>query len=69
MGSHLQGTNTLERAFIASLLGKRDEAVSLLQQSFAEGQGFFIRWRLHWFSDTRPLVGYPPFDRLLEPQG
>jgi hypothetical protein len=69
MGNRLGGSNTLERAFIASVAGKRDDAVALLRDSFAEGQGFFIRWRLHWLTDTRPLVGYPPFDRLLVPEG
>jgi hypothetical protein len=69
MGNRLGGSNTLERAFIAANLGRREEAVALLRDAFAEGEGFFIRWRLHWFTDTRPLLGYPPFDRLLQPEG
>jgi hypothetical protein len=69
MGNGLGGSNTLERAFIASMLGKRDEAVALMQDAFAQGQEFNIRWRLHWIGDVRPLIGYSPFDRLLEPQG
>ena len=30
---------------------------------------FVIRWRLHWVTDVTPLRGYPPFQRMLEPQG
>jgi hypothetical protein len=63
------GANTLERAFIAADLGQRDRAVTLLQESFAQGYGFTIRWRLHWLTDTRSLRGYPPFEQLLQPQG
>ena len=63
------GTNTLERAFIAADLGQRERAVTLLQEAFAEGYGFNIRWRLHWLTDTKSLRGYPPFEQLLQPQG
>ena len=68
-GRGLSGANTLERAFIAADLGQRDRAVSLLQEVFAQGYGFSIRWRLHWLTDTRSLRGYPPFEQLLQPQG
>jgi len=43
--------------------------VTLLQEAFAEGYGFNIRWRLHWLTDTKSLRGYPPFEQLLQPQG
>ena len=69
LGNNLMGANTLERAFMASVLGDRPGAVALLQESFAQGLGFNIRWRLHWFTDTKPLRGYPPFEKMLEPQG
>ena len=68
-GRGMGGSNTLERAFIAADLGQRDRAVTLLQESFAQGYGFTIRWRLHWLTDTKPLRGYPPFEQLLQPQG
>jgi tetratricopeptide (TPR) repeat protein len=68
-GRGMGGTNTLERAFIAANLGQRDRAVTLLQEAFAQGYGFNIRWRLHWITDTRSLRGYPPFEQLLQPQG
>jgi tetratricopeptide (TPR) repeat protein len=68
-GRGMGGANTLERAFIAADLGQRDRAVTLLQESFAQGYGFTIRWRLHWLTDTRSLRGYPPFEQLLQPQG
>jgi hypothetical protein len=69
MGSDLGGSNTLERAFIAAGLGHRERAVALLQEAFSQGLSFNLRWRLHWFTDTRDLRGYPPFDALVKPQG
>jgi len=69
LGNTLGGANTLERAFIASVLGHKDKAVALLQDAFAQGMGFNIRWRLHWFTDLAPLRGYPAFEKMLEPQG
>jgi hypothetical protein len=69
MGNGLGGANTLERGFIASMLGDKANAVALLQEAFAQGLSFNIRWRLHWFTDTKPLRGYPPFEKMLEPQG
>ena len=68
-GNEDGGANTLERAFIASMLGEKDRAVTLLQEAFAQGRGFNARWRLHWFSDLKPLHGYPPFEQFLRPQG
>ena len=69
LGNNLSGANTLERAFMSSVLGDKPGAVALLQEAFAQGMGFNIRWRLHWFTDTKPLRGYPPFEKMLEPQG
>jgi tetratricopeptide (TPR) repeat protein len=69
MGIHRLGANTLERAFLAARLGDRERTVALLQEAFSQGQGFSIRWRLHWLTDTRPLRGYQPFDRLITPDG
>jgi predicted Zn-dependent protease len=37
LGSGLGGANTVERAFIASLLGEKARAVDLLQEAFAQG--------------------------------
>ena len=68
-GDNDGGANTLERAFIASMLGEKDRAVALLEEAFAQGRGFNARWRLHWFTDLKPLRGYPPFQQLLQPQG
>jgi len=65
----LLGANTQERAFIAADLGHKEEAVRLLQEAFAQGLGFSIRWRLHWFNDLAGLRGYAPFEQLLQPKG
>ncbi|MBA3646719.1 MAG: hypothetical protein H0W63_11160, partial [Gemmatimonadaceae bacterium] len=53
----------------AASLGEKEKAVHLLQEAFAQGTGFGIRWRLQWFNDLSGLWGYPPFEKLLEPQG
>ncbi len=68
-GRGLQGTHTQERAFINADLGRKAEAVALLEESFAQGVGFNTWWRLHWFTDLESLWGYEPFERLLKPLG
>lgn len=65
----LLGAPVQERAFIAAGFGRKDEAVSLLQEAFAQGIGWNIWWRLHWFPDTQQLRDYPPFEKLLQPKG
>ncbi len=65
----LFGYPTIERAFIAAQLGRRETAVALLKRGLAEGSGFSIRGRLHWFPDVDKLRGYPPFEKLLVPEG
>ena len=69
LGNGLGGANTVERAFIASMLGRKAAAVSFLQEAFAQGLPFNTRWRLHWFTDLKPLRGYAPFAQILQPQG
>ncbi|MDQ8153416.1 MAG: serine/threonine-protein kinase [Gemmatimonadota bacterium] len=70
-GERLQGTTTYERAAITVNRGREywPEAVSLLDLSLRQGQGFGIRRRLHWFGDWQPLADYPPFRRLITPGG
>jgi len=67
----LQGTPTYERAAITVNRGRDhwDEAISLLELSLRQGQGFGIRRRLHWFGDWLPLHDYPPFKRIITPNG
>ena len=68
-GRGLQGTHTQERALIAADLGRKAEAVSLLEQTFAEGIGWNVWWRLHWFTDLESLWSYEPFQRLIKAEG
>lgn len=64
------GTPAFERAQIAAELGRRDEAVALLQEAFSQGVGFVsYRSRLHAFPNFAKLKGYQPFDVLITPQG
>ncbi len=67
----LQGAPTYERAAIIVHVGRDhwDEALSLLELSLRQGQGFSIRRRLHYFSDWLPLRDYPPFKRIITPNG
>ena len=65
----LLGAPSQERSFIAAGLGHKAEAVALLEEAFAQGIGWNIWWRLHWFPDTQQLRGYGPFEKLLEPKG
>ncbi len=63
----LRGTNTLRRARIAAILGRQEEAVTLLQKGFGEGLGYGI-W-LHRDMDLESLHGLPPFQELMRPKG
>lgn len=64
---YLRGGNTWWRARIAAVLGRRDEAVRLLEQSYLEGM---YLWRpLHVEPDFDPLRTYPPFVAFVRPRG
>lgn len=67
----LQGAPTYERAAITVHLGRErwDEALSLLELSLRQGQGFGIRRRLHYFQDWLSLKDYAPFRRIITPNG
>jgi tetratricopeptide (TPR) repeat protein len=64
---YLLGEHTYYRACIAAILGERDEAVTLLQDSFL--QGYPYRIYLHPDFDFESLWDYPPFKELLKPKG
>jgi serine/threonine-protein kinase len=57
------------RARIMALLGRRSEAVALLQQAFAHGAMFDLRLSLHSDPAFASLSGYAPFEALLAPGG
>jgi predicted Zn-dependent protease len=66
-GPDLRGGNTYFRARIASLLGERDEALRLLQQSQREGLLDF--WLvLHTEPDFASLRDHPPFREFIRPK-
>ena len=54
---------------IAARLLRPEEALTLLAESFAEGQTFMLRSRLHAFTDWQPLRAHPAFVRIVTPQG
>jgi tetratricopeptide (TPR) repeat protein len=63
---------TFARASIASLLGERERALSLLRQAFDEGfpyiNGGYPSW-LEVDPDMDPLRGDPEFQRIMRPKG
>ena len=63
---YLHGVNTLFRARIAAVLGRRDEAVRLVRRARAEGAQVE---ELHLAPELLGLRGYPPFEELTRPAG
>jgi hypothetical protein len=61
----LFGIHTFWRGAVLGVLGEREIAVRLLQQSFNAGQG---KAGLHYSLPLRSLRGYPPFEALTVPQ-
>jgi len=66
-GPYLFGGNTYERACIAAILGEKDQAVTLLKESFLQGSRFNIE--VHRDFDLESLWNYPPFIEFLKPKG
>jgi tetratricopeptide (TPR) repeat protein len=66
-GRYRFGRHTYCRARIASLLGRREEAVELLREAFAQGYRFSIS--VHREPDFEPLRDYPPYQELIRPKG
>jgi predicted Zn-dependent protease len=62
----LFGRHTFWRACIASLLGERERAVSLLRDSF--GQGQYQGLRVHQAPEFESIWSFPPFIELLKPR-
>ncbi|MEP7384278.1 MAG: FlgO family outer membrane protein [Gemmatimonadota bacterium] len=59
---YLLGANTLARARIATVLGRRAEAIALTRQSIAEGQEYES---IHRLPELQSLRGEPEFDQML----
>jgi hypothetical protein len=58
-----------ERAFLAVARGRKEEGVALMRESFARGLSFYIRRNLHRFNDWWALGDYPPYVKLITPEG
>ena len=64
----VRGAQILARAHIAAGLGRRAQAVVLLEE--ASARGMLLLGASHAFHADlllTPLRGYPPFDALLQP--
>ena len=64
---YLFGEHTYYRACIAAILGEKDQAVTLLKDSFLQGYTYGLY--LHRDFDFESLWDYPPFKELLKPKG
>jgi tetratricopeptide (TPR) repeat protein len=64
---YLFGEHIWCRAYLMAVLGEKDQAVSLLKESFL--QGFQYNISLHTDVDFESLWDYPPFKKLLKPKG
>jgi tetratricopeptide (TPR) repeat protein len=63
---YIRGANTEARARLAALLGRREEAVRLLRDANAEGQGFTLGYHAQFEFAT--LRGFEPFEEWLRPK-
>jgi hypothetical protein len=64
---HLYGDHLYSCACIASLLGEREQAVTLLREAIAQGYSDYELLRCDM--DLEPLCDYAPFQELLRPKG
>ena len=64
---YLCGEHLYSCACIASLLGEREQAVTLLREAIAQGYSDYES--LHCDMDLEPLRDYRPFQELLRPKG
>ena len=62
----LRGANTMGRARIVAVLGRKDEATRLAGQARAEG---VLIANLHLLPELQLLRGYAPFEELIKPVG
>lgn len=63
---YLRGRHTYWRACIVSILGERQQAVSLLREAYAQGQHYSPD--LYNDMDLEPLRDYPPFKEFMKPK-
>jgi hypothetical protein len=63
----LFGRHLYWQARIISLLGDKEQAVSLLKEAFSQGSSYGVY--LNQNIDLEPLWDYPPFKELLRPKG
>jgi len=62
----LFGSPPYFRACIASILGERDQAISLLREAFAQGLRFDVS--IHRDIDFEPIWDHAPFKELIKPK-
>jgi DNA-binding SARP family transcriptional activator/TolB-like protein len=61
------GRDLYWQACIASLLGERERAMTLLREAYARGRAVTVF--LHRDMDLEPLSDYPPFQEFVAPKG
>lgn len=65
--SHLGGQHTEYRAKMAAILGRKEDAIRLMQQASSEGYPFGTE--RHQAPEYQALKGYAPFDAFMRPKG
>jgi tetratricopeptide (TPR) repeat protein len=63
---YMRGRNTFWRARIASVLGEKERAVTLLRQALSEGQSYSL-WVFQDI-DLEPLLDFKPYKELVRPK-
>jgi len=66
---YLFGSIPYYQARIAALLGEKDKAVKLLQESVAQGEAFYPGGGYHSDMEWELLENYPPFKEFIKPKG
>ncbi|MBI5267117.1 MAG: protein kinase [candidate division Zixibacteria bacterium] len=64
---YLYGEPAYARACIAAILGDKEQAITLLKESFLQGKAFSTD--IHSDLNFESLWGYPPFIEFLKPKG
>jgi len=66
---YLFGIIPYYQAGIAALLGEKEKAVKLLQESVAQGRVFGPSGSFHGVLALEPLANYLPFKEFIKPKG
>jgi serine/threonine protein kinase/tetratricopeptide (TPR) repeat protein len=67
-GQYTNGADFTARARIAAALGRDNEAIALVSQALAHGQGLNMRRQVHWGIEFDRLRNNPEIKKMLKPR-